>query len=423
MSLPLLPANFVHWAKLLSKFVSIQLVVQAFTLVSGLFIVRTLNQQEYAYYTIANSMLSTMNILADSGINVSLSAIGGKVWQDRYRFGQLINNAMRFRYYLATISITVVTPVLIWMLVRNGASISYAVLITIVVLLGLNFQLTNGVLIVVPHLHSQISRLQNLDLFSAISRIILIGLGYLTFWNATVAIAAASLVSGLQRFFLGRLAAENIDTKVSIDPEDSKFIISTIKHSLPNSIFFCIQVQISVFLISIFGNTQSVAELGALGRIGVIFTIINSVMFTIVLPRFSRCQSAVILRRRYFQILGLFLLFGFSIITFTYLFPEPILLIIGSKYSYLKHELFMIAIVTVTNSLLGLMTSINMAKGWIEYIWVDIPMKLILQVFLLMNLDISTIMGVMLFSLFSEISSFLVNITLTYRGLTRYNNT
>lgn len=380
MSLPFLPANFVHWAKLLSKFVSIQIVVQALTLASGIFIVRTLDQKEYAYYTIANSMLSTMNILADSGVSISLSAIGGKVWQDRYRFGQLINNAMRFRYYLAAISITVVTPILIWILIRNGASIGYAVLITIVVLLGLNFQLTNGVLIVVPRLHSQISRIQNLDILSAISRLILLGLGYLTFWNATVAIATGSLVSGLQRFVLGRWSAENIDNQVSSNEEDSKFILTTIKHSLPSSIFFCIQGQLSVFIISIFGSTQNIAELGALGRIGVIFTVINSVMATIVLPSFSRCQSVVILRRRYFQILGLFLLLGIVMIASAYIFPDQILWIIGKKYSHLKNELFMIILVTFVSLFVALMSSFNLAKGWIKHIWIDIPMTLILQV-------------------------------------------
>jgi O-antigen/teichoic acid export membrane protein len=423
MSLPFLPSNVVHWIKVLSKFVSAQILVQALTLASGILIVRTLDQQEYAYYTIANSMLSTMNILADSGISTSLAAIGGKVWQDRYRFGQLINTAMRLRYFLAAISISVVTPILIWMLLRNGASIGYAIVITIIVLIGLNFQLTNGVLIVVPHLHSQISRVQNLDIISAISKLVLLGLGYLTFWNTTVAIATASLISGLQRFILGRWAGEKIDTKVPINQEDQRFIFKTIKHSLPNSIFFCIQVQLSVFLISIFGTTQNVAELGALGRIGVLFTIINSVMATIILPSFSRCQSVVTLRKRYFQTMGAFLLFATLIITLTYIFPEQILWIIGRKYSYLKNELFMIAIVTVVNSFLGMMTSINLAKGWVEYAWIDIPMKLFLQIFLLMILDISTIKGVVIFSLLSQISSFLVSTMLTYRGLVNYNKT
>ncbi|MBK1988975.1 polysaccharide biosynthesis protein [Sphaerospermopsis aphanizomenoides BCCUSP55] len=425
MSLPFLPPRFFHWTKVLSKFVSIQILVQALTLASGVFIVRTLSQQEYAYYTIANSMLAVMNVLSDSGISTGLSAIGGKVWQDSYRFGQLIKTAMQLRYFLAAISVTVVTPILIWMLIRNGTSLSYAVLITIAVLIGLNFQLTNGLLIVVPRLYSQISQIQYLDVFAAISRLIFMGLGYLSFWNGIVAIASASLVSGLQRLFLGRLASQNIVKIVNsdaINEEDRKFIISTIKHSLPNSIFFCIQGQLSIFIISIFGSTTSVAELGALGRIGVIFAIINSIMTTIVLPGFSRCQSLEVLRRRYFQILGIFGLFGILMIAIVYIFPEQIIWILGNKYSHLRKELLMIVTLTVVNSLINMISSLNLSKAWIEYGWIDIPITLTWQAILLMHLNISTLQGVIIFTLFSKIPPLLLNIMLSYRGFANYKS-
>ena len=96
----------VRWLKVLSKYISVQLVVQVLGFVSGVLLVRTLDQKQYSYYTIALSMQSTMHVLSDLGIGVSLSAIGGKVWQDRSRFGQLINTALQIRYYLAAISIT-----------------------------------------------------------------------------------------------------------------------------------------------------------------------------------------------------------------------------------------------------------------------------------------------------------------------------
>src|SRR5688572_8409801 len=84
-----------YWAKTLSKFTSTQLLVQAVGVAAGILLVRTLDQREYAYFTIVFAILATMNILADSGISIGLSSIGGRVWQDRYRFGQLINTALR----------------------------------------------------------------------------------------------------------------------------------------------------------------------------------------------------------------------------------------------------------------------------------------------------------------------------------------
>lgn len=81
------PKTF-YWLKTLSKFVSVQLVVQVLGFASGILLIRTLDKQEYAYFTLANSMQGTMNVLANAGVGSALWAIGGKVWQDPYRFGQ-----------------------------------------------------------------------------------------------------------------------------------------------------------------------------------------------------------------------------------------------------------------------------------------------------------------------------------------------
>ena len=153
----------VYWVKLLSKFVSAQLIVQALGLASGVLIIRTLSKEDYAYLTIANSMQAMMNGLADSGVSIGLSQIGGKVWNDQYRFGQLINSALELRKWLALISIILITPIMIWILLKNHMSINSAVLITIAVLIELYFYLEASVLQTIPQFHSKITTIQNLD--------------------------------------------------------------------------------------------------------------------------------------------------------------------------------------------------------------------------------------------------------------------
>lgn len=150
----------VYWIKLISKFVSIQLVVQALGFLSGILLVRTLSKEEYAFFTLANTMQGAMNVLADSGISSALSAIGGKVWQNPYRFGQLINTAMKWRYRLAFIAILTVTPILVWTLLQNKASIAYTIIITTAIVIELNFYQYIGVLSSVLRLNTQITRLQ-----------------------------------------------------------------------------------------------------------------------------------------------------------------------------------------------------------------------------------------------------------------------
>ncbi len=406
----------LFWLKTLSKFVSVQIVVQVLGAASGIFLVRTLDQKHYAYYTIALAMQSTMSLLADLGIGVSLWAIGGKVWQDKHRFGQLVNTALQVRYYLAGISVTVVTPILLWMLIKNGASVIDAILIMFLLLVGLNFQLTIAVLSVVPKLHSQISIIQNLELLSAIVRLALLGIAYLAFLNAPVAIAIAAIVLGLHRYLLGRWVATTINIKASINNEDKKFILSKVTELAPNGIFFCLQNQLSIWLISIFGSTENVAEIGALGRIAFIFAILNSLMNTILSPSFARCQSLVMLRRRYFQIIGGSIILGIALVGIAVLFPRQLLWILGSNYTHLDDEVRLMVLSSTIAVIVRFMASLNGAKAWVQYAWVEIPLRISLQIVLLFFLDISTIKGVLWFGIFSHFSPFAVSILRAYFG-------
>src|SRR3954454_21318024 len=102
-------------ARIVGSFAVVQALVQAVGFASGILLVRRLNQQEYAYFTIANTMQGTINVLADIGISIGLISIGGRVWQDSHRFGQLIATAQNLRRKLGGVALLLVTPILYWM--------------------------------------------------------------------------------------------------------------------------------------------------------------------------------------------------------------------------------------------------------------------------------------------------------------------
>lgn len=407
----------IYWFKTLSKFVTVEIFVQLLSLASGILLVRTLSKHEYAYFTIANTMQGTMSILADSGVGCALSAIGGKVWQDRNRFGELINTAMQVRRYLSIIAITTTTPILLWMLISNGASIIYTIVVVLAVIVGVNFQLSTSVLIAVPKLHSQINRIQNLDLIAAISRLTLLLVAYLTFLNTAVALVTASITFGLKNLLLNRWIADSINTKAPFNKQDRNKILKTIKYQAPDAIFYCFQGQITVWLISIFGNVQSIAELGALSRLGVIFSLISSIMNSIILPRFARCQSVELLWKRYWQILGVYCLFAAVLVGIAVLLPREILWILGNQYNNLESEVFAMLINTLLQSFVSVLWSINASKAWLRYAWLSIPTIIIAQIFLLLFLDISTTKGVIFFSSLSITPALFLNLYMTYDGL------
>src|ERR1700724_2916848 len=161
-SIPILRRAFDH-ARRIGNYALVQVAVQIIAFSSGILLVRWLPQREYAFFTIANAMQATLMLLADIGISVGLVSIGGRVWQDRHRFGELINTGLSLRKRLGAIAIVAVTPILASMLLKNGAPVSYTALLIAIVLAGISVELSIGVLAVVPRLRSDISLIQRID--------------------------------------------------------------------------------------------------------------------------------------------------------------------------------------------------------------------------------------------------------------------
>jgi hypothetical protein len=195
-----------------------------------------------------------------------------------------------------------------------------------------------------------------------------------------------------------------------------------VKHQAPNAVFYCLQGQLTVWLISIFGNTQNIAEIGALGRLGVIFTVISAVMTSIVLPGFARCQSAALLRRRYLQIVGSFCLLGAGLITVAAFFPNLLLWILGGKYAHLHNEVLLMMTMAAASALVAAMWSLNATKAWIQYSWLNIPGVIFSQAVLLLLVNISTVNGVLEFAILSLLPTFLLNAILSFRGFRELSN-
>jgi O-antigen/teichoic acid export membrane protein len=407
----------LHRARVVGNFALVQAIVQIIGFMSGILIVRTLEQRDYAYFTIANTMQGTINLLADVGISVGLVSIGGRVWQDRHRFGELINTALSLRKKLGALVVVAVTPVMYFMLVKNGASISYTALLIVVVLIGLGFQLSIGVLGVVPRLRADIGRIQMVDISAAVARLVALAGLLFVFLNAGIAVAVASAVSFLQYAMLRNYAAGVIDLDAPENAEDRHSIVRLIKHLAANSVFYCFQGQITIFLISFFARrATSVAEVGALGRLAMIFSVLTNLLANVFVPAFARCQNKGKMRWLYGAIIGGVVAFSLSIISGAWIFPDEFLFVLGSKYAHLHRELLLMVAGAVLSALTGTFWALNASKAWVSGAWLYIPLTLVTQIALIPYTDFSSVAGVLIFNLLSAIPNLLLNMVMSYRG-------
>ncbi len=410
-------ARAFQFAQRVGRFASVQAAVQLIGFASGILLVRRMEQSEYALFTIANTMQGTLNVLADIGISIGMVSIGGRVWQDGSRFGELVSTGLRLRRSLGSLAVLAVTPLLYFMLVKNGASLLYTVLLIGAVLAGLFAQLSLGILEVVPRLRSDIRQIQIIDFSGSLVRFGILVILAFTFLNA----GAAALVGAGTLFFqyrlLRRYAAGVVDLNAPENPEDRRAMLGFIRKQAPNAIFFCLQGQITILLISFFAlHAGSVAEVGALGRLAMIFTVLGSLLANIFAPAFARCQERRRLGLLYAGIVGGVILFSLFVFAGAVFLPNEFLFVLGPHYAHLQRPLLFMVGGAVLNMVASTLWTLNASRAWITGSWLYIPLTLATQLALIPFVDFSSVSGVLIFNLFSALPSLLLNIGLSVHG-------
>lgn len=383
------------WAKLLGVTGTAQVGVQAIGLLSGVLVIRLLSTDEYALYTLANTMLSTMVMLANAGIPIAVMSEGGKVWKNKEKLGEVLVTGFDFRKKFAIGSLILGIPILSYLLYINNASI----LMTILIVLGLipvfYTQLSDVLLQIAPKLKQDIVPLQKNLVLVNLGRLFLLGLSLILFPFAVVAIFSASIPQILGNFNLKKITKPYADWHQKPSTALKKKMSVTVKRVLPEALYYSISGQITIWILSIFGSTTSIAEIGALGRIAMVINLVSIIFGMLVVPRFARLENTFnLLLKRYIQV-QILVIGTFSIIIgFVYLFPESILWVLGPQYANLKFELFLGVIGGCLSVFSGIVFSLYSSRGWIINPAISIPLNLATLCFAIWATDVLSLIHI-----------------------------
>ena len=78
---------------------------------------------------------------------------------------------------------------------------------------------------------------------------------------------------------------------------------------------------------------------------------------------------------------------GSALICSAILFPTGLLWVLGKNYQHLRNEVLLIAAGGALGALSSVMLSLNAAKGWVKYYWLNIPCMIAIQIILLLFLQ------------------------------------
>lgn len=372
-----------------------QVLVQGIGFLSGILVIRLLPTSEYALYTLANTLLGTMTILADGGISTGVMAQGGKVWQDRDRLGAVLATGMTLRKQFALYGLLVSVPILLVLLHQNGASWLLAGLITLSLIPAFISQLSGRLLEIAPKLSQDVAPIQRIQVEANLGRLLLTALTIFVFPFAWVAI----LCSGLSQFFanwrIRPLSNKYADRTQPEDREVREAVLKIVRRKIPGAIYYCLSGQIAIWLIALFGSTTAVAQLGALSRLAMVLGILTMVLNYLVVPRFSRLpQQRGLLAGRFFLVLAALWVFSVAVIVLVFHFPTEVLWLLGDAYAGLTHELLLMSASSLIGLLSGACYLLNSARGLIPPPALFIPFTLALQMLAILNFDLSQLSGV-----------------------------
>lgn len=402
--------DIIRYGKSFGVTATYQIIIQAVSLISGFLIVRLIPTEEYAWYTIANTGLGMMTIISDGGINSSLMAQGGKVWQNNTAFAEIFSTAYFLRKRFALISLTIALPFLYYLLHKQHASIITALLIIITLIPAFFASLSDNLLQVAPKLHQNIFAIQKNALTVSILRLLIV-IPVLIVFPFTWLIL---LLTGLTRIYgnirLWRVNYKYYSATSHVDELAKEKMIRQVSRLLPGTIYYCFSGQIAIWLMSLLGSNTSVAGLGALGRFSLMFSVLTVVFGSIVTPKFSKIsensKSLITLFAR-IQFFGI--ITGVLITFFFFLFSNYFLLLLGPSYANLDNEL----VWSIGASMLGLCAgfsfSLFTSRGWSMHPVITIVVNLLALTAGIIYFEVNTLKGVLMMNVFVNAVQYLMN--------------
>ncbi len=408
------------WTLRVASVTGTQTLVQILNGIVAFVLVRTLAKDDFAWFTLAIGMATVLSTLNDGGIASAVTAHGGPICQDRPRFSALLHAALGILHRTAALAAAVVAPLLAWLLWQREAPLPI-ILVSVVLVVAPQWLATRTVILsTVNRLQSRVRQLQTLELTGALTRALLTLVPAALGWvNLPFALAAVAASIAAQALLVRRQVQPLIDaaSPPSLQAPFAARIRETLRRMYPNAVFGCVQAQLATALLAIFGSTSQVADLGALARLGFFINLIGAPLGHLFAPAFARCTSISRLRFHFLGVLGGYIVLLTAFILLVHTRSSLILSLFGPKYAHLHAELLLTAVSLSLHLISQTFWSLNFSRGWVRWVWLNIPLSLTTQIIAALLLPIDTVHGAILLSAASAAPSLLLGFAITVSHL------
>jgi O-antigen/teichoic acid export membrane protein len=409
-----------RWAKLLGAYFSAQSATQFVGMLAGLLLVRYLPVREFALYTLASSAMTLVTLSSDLGSTASLLHFYRSAETQGERFGDYVNVVLGARRFVFALGATVLVGAVAFAGGARGFGRSETLLAAAVVLVTAWLQIGLSVRMVLLRLAARYGAAYRADLVGSAIRLALVGL--------LIAVARLSAITALAVAAIAAAAAFMLADSPDAHPEASsrpvrraarrrlgRYLLPT----LPSALYFTVQGPLTIWLAATFGGTRNIAEVGALGRLGLIVGLLTGLSGAVLVPRLASISEPREFASRSLGYGALLAAFAGSIWLFAAVAPGLFLALIGPNYSGLHRELLLLVTGSGLSVLGSYVVSVNLTRGWTRLQALTLGGEIAVQAALVALLPLGTTAGVLWFQIGGAAAGLLFQLAVLAIGFRR----
>lgn len=359
------------WLTLISKHLAGQSLVNVINILVGLILLRVLSIEEFALYTLSVVFLQVAAGASDMGLSQAINTLGVRIREQRQLIGSLYSSARWHGQNLYGIAALVVTGLFVFNLFKHQWSPINALVCLPLFLLIVAIQVSVNFRRSVLNINHDAEGLFYIGMCESGARLLL--MPFCMIWPYAAVVLFISLIGA----YLGRIAAvhhckQKMTERQPSTEEQKQELTRFISPLIPAAIYNSLQGQLSVFILGLYGFTASIAQVGALGRLGQFIGIPMMLNGFLIQPAFSRINKKTEFVKKTALVSAALALFSVISMVSVFVVPRWWLLILGNNYSDLGVEL-PIAVMTALCILFGatiytMVISRNTTQGQSWYI-------------------------------------------------------
>jgi hypothetical protein len=397
---------------------SLGLVSQALAFVVGVLVIRSLDRTEYVSYSLSGAIVAAVAIIADSGIASTLTAAAARA-ENATRFRALLTAALRRRRTVWGVAIAPTLALLVYLLLKAGiAPVPALIVAALTGALSYN-SLSIGLAAIDYQLGGRTKILQGLDVLNAALRVGFVLLGGLLGVDSAIYYVLLALAIGLLQMRIMTRQVRARHPVASVTSEDETLFTRAVRSTLASTVFLIIGEQLVNVILVQRGNPLAIADITALSRFALAFSVVNVVVGNLVVPYLAKAGATrgVVARKATSAVLA------YAVVCAAYvggvIVAAPLLLrILGPQYDHLHTELVIIAVGTaLSNFAFSGIGMVVHARGWVAHSWTQGIFLAGWIIYGCFFADVSTTTGAAVLAATLSLPVLLTNIVRTMGGL------